>query len=85
MLRMLRVVMLMSPKYIIHERTEYQPGINIRMTNVKVAIEADSANGEEYSDARTQADRRHRIAQQRPCIKVLLTFHQACVCTRLKG
>ena len=47
------------------------------MTDVKVAIEADSANSEEHSDARTQADRRHGIAQQRPRIKVLLTFHQA--------
>ena len=56
-----------------------QPGINVRMTDVKVAIEADAADSEEHSDAGAQADRRHGIAQQRPSVKVLLAFYETCV------
>ena len=52
------------------------------MTDVKVAIKADTANSEEHSDARAQADRRHGIAQQRSGVKVLLAFHQTCICTK---
>ena len=66
----------------VHQARKCKPGINVRMTDVKVAIKADTANSEEHSDARAQADRRHGIAQQRSGVKVLLAFHQTCICTK---